>query len=213
MEKLFRLERDLLAATTAKGPFDPAVRRLRTSIRDGYEALILDHPAFNDVFDVEQSLWRLHYREIEGFRLRIRKLSTASKVNVGMEKQEGEANNTRKRKKGNNKEEPLLRALISFKSFLAEATGFFHALYIKIRLQSGVTSERFLSENNPSDEFRRCMATCHRILIYLGDLARYKEVYGVMDITTRDWRVAAAYYKQATVIWPCSGNPYHQVSI
>ncbi|KAH7332042.1 hypothetical protein KP509_20G065100 [Ceratopteris richardii] len=57
------------------------------------------------------------------------------------------------------------------------------------------------------------MVTCNKILVYLGDLSRYKELYAVMESSDRDWSVAANYYKQAAVLWPSSGNPYNQLAV
>lgn len=213
-DQIFRLERNLLAASRTKGPFDPAVRRLRNSIRDGYEALILRDLALCESFEVEQALWRLHYREIEGFRVRIRRLLTSK---TPAEDNAALGSRGKKRKK-ENKHEPLLRALTSFRSFLGEASGFFHGLLIKLRLQHGLASsvgntDRLSAEGDLTEELRRCMVTCHRILIYLGDLARYKELYAVMDVSVRDWSVAANYYKQAAFLWPSSGNPYNQLAV
>lgn len=213
-DQVLALERNLLAASKSKGPYDPAVRRLRTSIRDGYEALILRDVAFCEAFEVEQALWRLHYREIEGFRLKIRKLLTSHEQTEGREPTIGQ----RKKRKKEPKKEPLLRALTSFRSFLGEASGFFHGVLIKLRLQHGLASslgstDRFSAEGEVTEELGRCMVTCNKILVYLGDLARYKELYAVMDSSVRDWSVAANYYKQAAVLWPSSGNPYNQLAV
>jgi hypothetical protein len=54
-------------------------------------------------------------------------------------------------------------------------------------------------------------ASCHRCLIYLGDLARYKELHS--DGKAKDWAIVANYYLQAAALWPASGNPHNQVSI
>ncbi|MCO5576431.1 hypothetical protein L7F22_030241 [Adiantum nelumboides] len=213
-DQILALERNLLAASKCKGSFDPAVRRLRTSIRDSYEALILKDLAFCEAFEVEQALWRLHYREIEGFRVKIRKLLTVQEQTEGPEPAVG----NRKKRKREPKKEPLLRALASLRSFLGEASGFFHGLLIKLRLQHGLASslgntDRFSAEGDVTEELRRCMVTCNRVLVYLGDLARYKELYAVMDSSVRNWSVAANYYKQAAVLWPSSGNPYNQLAV
>ncbi|MCO5552605.1 hypothetical protein L7F22_006119 [Adiantum nelumboides] len=213
-DQILALERNLLAASKCKGSFDPAVRRLRTSIRDSYEALILKDLAFCEAFEVEQALWRLHYREIESFRVKIRKLLTVQEQTEGPEPPVG----NRKKRKKEPKKEPLLRAQASLRSFLGEASGFFHGLLIKLRLQHGLASslgntDRFSAEGDVTEELRRCMVTCNRVLVYLGDLARYKELYAVMDSSVRNWSVAANYYKQAAVLWPSSGNPYNQLAV
>jgi protein SMG7 len=59
---------------------------------------------------------------------------------------------------------------------------------------------------------KRCQLSCHRCLIFLGDLARYKEVHGNgHDTRSIDFSVAAGYYLQAASLWPPSGNPHNQV--
>lgn len=210
-DQILRLERNLLAAAKSKGPFDPSVRRLRTNIRDSYEALILHDRELSESLEVEQALWRLHYREIEGFRFRIRKILLSKAAS-----QDPAALYGRRRKKGH-RQEPLVRLLTAFKSFLGEASGFFHGLLIKLRLRYGLTSSLDhmdrISGERLRDELRSRMVSCHRIQIYLGDLARYKELYAIFNPSARDWSVAANYYKQAAFLWPASGNPYNQLAV
>lgn len=211
-DEIFRLERNLLAASKSKGPFDPSVRRLRSSIRDSYEALILHDRSLAESLEIEQALWRLHYREIEGFRVRIRKLLLAKAAH----EEDAVRERAKKKRKKSNRQEPLLRLLTAIKGFLGEATGFFHDLLIKIRLRNGLTTnfgdtDRLAGEYM-RDELRCCMITCHRLLINLGDLARYKELYVVLNPSARDWGVAANHYKQAAYLWPASGQPYNQLA-
>ncbi|KAA8517266.1 hypothetical protein F0562_017559 [Nyssa sinensis] len=73
-----------------------------------------------------------------------------------------------------------------FKAFLSEATGFYHDLMVKIRAKDGLP---------------------------LGDLARYKGLYGDDDSKYRDFAAASSYYMQASSLWPSSGNPHHQLAI
>jgi protein SMG7 len=55
------------------------------------------------------------------------------------------------------------------------------------------------------------LVSCHRCLIYLGDLARYKGMYGEGDSINREFTAASSYYLQAASLLPSSGNPHHQV--
>ncbi|CAK9184045.1 unnamed protein product [Ilex paraguariensis] len=66
---------------------------------------------------------------------------------------------------------------------------------------------------NKSAEVKEGLISCHRCLIYLGDLARYKGIYGEGDSKTRDFAAALSYYMQASSLWPSSGNPHHQLAI
>jgi len=61
------------------------------------------------------------------------------------------------------------------------------------------------------EELQRCQSMCHRCLIYLGDLARYKELHAVVEGRAADWSVAASYYQQSSKLWPHDGNSHNQV--
>jgi protein SMG7 len=67
--------------------------------------------------------------------------------------------------------------------------------------------------SSSTERFRRCQCVCHRCYIYLGDLARYKELHLVVEGRTADWYVAANYYRQASALWPSGGNPHNQVLV
>lgn len=60
-------------------------------------------------------------------------------------------------------------------------------------------------------DMKKGLVSCHRCLIYLGDLARYKGMYGEGDSINREFTAASSYYLQAASLWPSSGNPHHQV--
>lgn len=49
------------------------------------------------------------------------------------------------------------------------------------------------------------LATCHRSLIYLGDLERYRQL--CEDESVRDWSKASEYYLEALRLLPHSGEP------
>ncbi|KAL3623229.1 hypothetical protein CASFOL_032045 [Castilleja foliolosa] len=66
-------------------------------------------------------------------------------------------------------------------------------------------------DGNKSSDVTKGFISCHRCLIYLGDLARYKSFYG--DSKAWDFTAASSYYMQASSIWPSSGNPHHQLAI
>nr|XP_011464926.1 PREDICTED: protein SMG7-like isoform X2 [Fragaria vesca subsp. vesca] len=64
-----------------------------------------------------------------------------------------------------------------------------------------------------SADMKKGLISCHRCLIYLGDLACYKGLYGEGDSKTREYAAASSYYLQAASCWPSSGNPHHQLAI
>lgn len=212
--QVIELEKQLRALIESKGPLGVNVRDLRCKIRDSYEAIILEDHDFAESHDVEQALWRLHYKQIEEFRTRLRKsmaatTATSSGPTIPMP---GAKNITRS--------EPVHKVLASFKSFLSEAKGFYHELILKLRAKHGLPQDFFSTEeincsNNQKSaaDLKRCQLSCHRCLIYLGDLARYKELHGDADGQNHDWSVAANYYLKAVSFWPASGNPHNQLAV
>ncbi|XP_057864029.2 uncharacterized protein LOC131072030 isoform X2 [Cryptomeria japonica] len=189
------LEKKLAELMQSRGWLDPSVRGARISLRDAYERLFLTLPS-GKASEMEQNLWRLHYIGIQEFRSKIRNLAPSSK---------------RKANRDN-----LSRVVNSFKAFLDEASGYFHSLIVKLRVKHALPPSASPGEglmclkdqaSNP------CAVSCHRLFIYLGDLARYKELFAVDNAKDRDWTVAANYYKQAAALCPSSGNPHNQLAV
>lgn len=211
--KVLELEQQLLTTIQSKGPFDPNVRILRGNIRELFEAIILEDHEFADLHDVEQSLWRLHHTRIEEFRGRIRKSMPPA----------GTASPPASGTKPSVRREPVHKILAVFRSFLSEATGFYHDLILKIRAKHGLSQDDLTysaingkvvkDDDKRILELKRCQLSCHRCLIYLGDLARYKEYYGDGDAKNHDWSIAAGFYVKAASLWPASGNPYNQLAV
>lgn len=153
------------------------------------------------------SLWQLHYKRIEEMRAHYNAALASAAQNVKGPARPGPDRITKIRSQ--------------FKTFLSEATGFYHDLMVKIRAKYGLSlgymaddpqNDIALSKNgNKSIDVNAGLLSCHRCFIYLGDLARYKGLYGDGDSKTRDFATAASYYKQAATLWPSSGNPHHQV--
>ena len=115
---------------------------LRCKIHDSYEAIILEDHDFAESHDVEQAFWRLHYKQIEEFRTRLRKsmagtTATSSRPTIPMP---GAKNITRS--------EPVHKVLASFKSFLSEAKGFYHELILKLRVKHGIPQDFFSRGRN-----------------------------------------------------------------
>ena len=105
----------------------------------------------------------------------------------------------------------------SFKSFLTEATEFYQTLIVKLRKHHGVPEEALFykkgwtSSSVEPDVMLKCQYLCHRCLVCMGDLARYKQQCENPDTQNHNWSVAATHYLVATRIWPDSGNPQNQV--
>ncbi|CAM6046137.1 unnamed protein product [Sphagnum compactum] len=200
------LEKQLRVVVQAKGPFDSHARALRNNIRECYEAVVLEDHEFAEVHEVEQAIWRLHYKQIDEFRAKIKKNSSIAAAGPAVPIPGG---------KSASKQELMHKILAAFKSFLGEATGFYHNLILKLRAKHDLPQDYLAFEVTSDDdekraaEVKRCESSCHRCLIFLGDLARYKEVHG----DGQDWSVSAGYYLQASALWPSSGNPHNQLAV
>nr|GEW27041.1 hypothetical protein [Tanacetum cinerariifolium] len=62
-----------------KGISHPEVQDLYRKARSGYEKIILSDYQIVDIQEVEYSLWKLHYKHIDEYRKKIKKVSTSSK--------------------------------------------------------------------------------------------------------------------------------------
>lgn len=180
-------------------------------MRENYEAIILEDHAFCEQHDIEYALWQLHYRRIEELRAH---LNAAVTANVSATSQGA---------KSSLRPDRITKIRSQFKTFLSEATGFYHDLMLKIRAKYGLPLSSFPDDQenkmvkskggNKSAEMKKGLISCHRCLIYLGDLSRYKGLYGEADSKSRDFAAASSYYLQASSLWPSSGNPHHQVFV
>lgn len=200
------LENKRRKAAQARNPFDP---NLWQQIRENYEAIILEDHAFSEQHNIELTLWQLHYKNIEDFRTGISVALASSSSSA--------AQNV----KGPSRPDRIAKQKLQFRTFLSEATGFYHDMILKIRAKYGLPLGYFSEDqasHNLTDkdgkklaEVKKGLVSCHRCLIYLGDLARYKGLYGEGDSKKREYAVASTYYLQAASLLPASGNPHHQV--
>lgn len=205
LDQINEQEQKLVELRRSKGPFDRAVRALTTNIRESYESMILENLSTSEA--IEQQLWRLHYSFIEEFRARLGKLKAAAVA----------AANVPNKKKAVEKQK-FERVGGQYKCFLDEATGFYHGLIAKLGAKHGLSGKLPSLSNrteisSSNKRFRRSQCVCHRCYIYLGDLARYKELHLVVEGRTADWYVAANYYRQASALWPAGGNPHNQLGV
>ncbi|KAK1291532.1 Protein SMG7 [Acorus calamus] len=202
------LENGLRKSAQSKIPSDPNTWQ---QMRENYETIILEDHEFSELHEVEYALWQLHYKRIEEYRAHI---SAAPSSAGSVVSQSGRSPARPERIK-------KIRAI--FKSFLSEATGFYHDLILKIRskyglplgfFSDGVESQIVMGKDEKkSADMKKGSLSCHRCLIYLGDLARYKGLYGDGDSVSREYAAASSYYIQASSLWPSSGNPHHQLAI
>lgn len=199
------LENRRRRSAQARVPSDPNAWQ---QMRENYEAIILEDHAFSEQHNIEFALWQLHYRRIEELRAH---LNTA--LSSGSNQPQGA--------KGPPRPDRLTKIRLQFKTFLSEASGFYHDLIVKIRAKYGLplgyfsenseTQNMMEKDGNRSFEVKKGLISCHRCLIYLGDLGRYKGLYGDSDSKGHEFTAASSYYFQAASLLPSSGNPHHQV--
>jgi protein SMG7 len=194
------LENKRRRSAQARVPSDPNSWQ---QMRENYEAIILEDHGFSEQHNIEYSLWQLHYRRIEELRSHYSAVlaSTGSNAPPGP--------------KVPARPDRINKIRLQFKTFLSEATGFYHDLILKIRAKYGLPLGYFSEDSDnravTETDAKKGLVSCHRCLIYLGDLARYKGLYGDGDSKTREYAAASSYYLQAASLWPSSGNPHHQV--
>ncbi|XP_007015277.2 PREDICTED: protein SMG7 [Theobroma cacao] len=207
-EKNIELENNRRRSAQARVPSDPNAWQ---QMRENYEAIILEDHAFSEQHNIEYALWQLHYKRIEELRAHY----SAALASAGSNASQGV--------KVAPRPDRLTKIRLQFKTFLSEATGFYHELILKIRAKYGLPLGYFSDDSESrivmdkdgkkSADIKKGLVSCHRCLIYLGDLARYKGLYGDGDSKSREYATASSYYLQAASIWPSSGNPHHQLAI
>ncbi|KAK1428913.1 hypothetical protein QVD17_17753 [Tagetes erecta] len=201
-KKNAELEVNRRKAAQAKIPSDPNAWQ---QMRENYESILLEDHAFSEQHDIEYALWQLHYKRIEELRAHYNSAQASAPQIAKSMARSGPDRITKIRSQ--------------FKTFLSEATGFYHDLMVKIRAKYGL-SLGYMSDDSQNDkdgnesiDLKKGLISCHRCLIYLGDLARYKGLYAEGDSKTRDFATASSYYKEAATLMPSSGNPHHQLAI
>lgn len=206
-DKNIDLENKRRKSAQARVPSDPNAWQ---QMRENFETIILEDHTFSEKHNIEFALWQLHYRRIEEFRAHYNAASATDSTTSSHTRAGG----------GPARPDRASKIRLQFKTFLSEATGFYHDLILKIRAKYGLPIGQFYPEPENHDsngkkfmEIKKGLISCHRCLIYLGDLARYKGLYGEGDSKSRDYAAASSYYLQAASLWPSSGNPHHQLAI
>ncbi|XP_057431121.1 nonsense-mediated mRNA decay factor SMG7-like [Lotus japonicus] len=206
-DKNLELENKRRRSAQARVPSDPNAWQ---QMRENYEAIILEDHAFCDQHNIEYALWQLHYKRIEEFRAYFSAALSST------------SSNSSQGGKGPARPDRITKIRLQFKTFLSEATGFYHDLIMKIRAKYGLplgyfedSENRIVMEKDGKKyaDMKKGLLSCHRCLIYLGDLARYKGMYGEGDSLNREFTAASSYYFQAASLWPSSGNPHHQLAL
>ncbi|XP_052301269.1 nonsense-mediated mRNA decay factor SMG7-like isoform X3 [Populus trichocarpa] len=202
------LEKQLWTLVHTRGLLYSNVQDLYRKICSSYEKLILSDHRLEELQDTEYSLWKLHYRHIDEFRKRIKKFSANRETITFVTPQSKLA---AQRSSDNHVD--------GFKSFLSEATEFYQNLFFKIKRYYGLPEDFSFHRNGGNsaspepNKMQKLQFLCHRFLVCLGDLARYREQCEKSDTQNHKWSVAVAHYLEATIIWPDSGNPQNQLAV
>lgn len=183
-------EKLLWATIQHKGILDTEVQDLSRKARSNYEKIILNDYQTVDLQEIEYSLWKLHYKHIDEYRKKIKKVSTSP-----------ESTNN------------LNNHIEGFKFFLSEVAEFYKDLIAKFKRTCGLLEEKSFFKKTGVEPaiFQKSHYACHRFLVCLGDLSRYMELCKKPDV--QKWAVAATYYLEATMVWPHSGNPQNQLAL
>nr|XP_043627023.1 protein SMG7L [Erigeron canadensis] len=188
--EIVNTEKLLWATIQHKGISHEEVQHLYRKARSSYEKVILNDYQMVDLQEIEYSLWKLHYKHIDEYRKKIKKVSTNAESK----------NNLNSHVEG-------------FKMFLSEVAEFYKDLIAKFRKTCGLTEETFLFKKSgvEPDILKKWHYVCHRFLVCLGDVSRYMELCKKPDL--QKWDIAATYYLEATSVWPLSGNPQNQLAL
>ncbi|CAL1372797.1 unnamed protein product [Linum trigynum] len=188
LNKVANVEQQFLEMIhSSKGLWHSEVQLMYKKICSCYvKLLVLGDPKLEELQNVEYSLWKLHYRLIDEFRKRLRRIPANG--------------------------EPTAESVDGFKSFLSEASLYYQNLILKLRKSYGLQEGFTLGSKNGGMQNKKLPFLCHRFLVCLGDLARYKEQQ--CDKSGQpNWSIPASHYLEATKVWPFSGNPQNQLAV
>ncbi|KAK9267169.1 hypothetical protein L1049_009589 [Liquidambar formosana] len=206
--EVVNVEKQLWALIHSKGLLHTETQELYRKAYSSYEKIILNEHKLAELQSAEYSLWKLHYKHIDEFRRQIGQNSAnAESTKSAMSQNVANVQNSN----GSHIE--------GFKSFLSEATEFYKDLIMKVRRCYGFSGKPFFYKKGSVScsveptKLHDCQFLCHRFLVCLGDLARYRELYGKLDNENHNWSIAATYYLEATMVWPDGGNPQNQLAV
>ena len=175
------------------------IEGLRNAIREAYVRLLFQDPTYAASKDMDQSLWKTcFYRKIEEFRKEIRKYAAA-------------ASNAESKAMAHKARAELHAVCAAFGEFIAEALTFYQDLMGRYELLQAAQREEGREEAGAGALEEHCVKSIHRCLIFLGDLARYRELHS--ESTRKDWSQAEKWYYQAIDAMPTSGNPHNQLAV
>jgi hypothetical protein len=72
-----------------------------------------------------------------------------------------------------------------------------------------IVSTSDITQPQDRETREQVIKSCHRTLVFLGDLSRYREV----PKTQKNWGPATGYYTLAKTLIPSSGTPHNQLAV
>lgn len=199
------LEAELSDKIKVHGIFDSRVTEARTQLQDSYKSLLIQDFNLVQSSDAESIVWKEIYRVIEEYRRRINKnLARASKH-----------------------PDEHSQLILDFSTFLIDSSSFYIKLIKELDQEYGLSVLEHVNQineplfglnielgpNAPKDVDLSVLLKCYqKILIFLGDLARYHELHKI-EKSPKKWNVARLYYKCAISIFHTQGNPYNQLAV
>ncbi|TPX46864.1 hypothetical protein SeLEV6574_g02979 [Synchytrium endobioticum] len=230
-----KLDNELRELCKTRSPFDLEPTQLRARIRNELVELLIRYLDYSVEKDIEQLLWKtVHHRVIEDFRKRLRS-TTTTPTTTHAEGQNPDPSSPSSINNALRKDSKILLNA-SFRQFLIESVGFYIHFLRQMRIEYdldivekivfqrlgtepfGSTDSYSLFENGgvarhsisirTKDEAR---FVCHRFLLSLGDLARYKEFYA--ERKEKNYSTAKLFYRLASQLAPDSGNPHNQLAV
>ena len=220
-------------------PSDPTVVQARAKLREVFRELLLEHYELAVRKGVERSLWLVvFHRRIEEHRKKLRRASEAEQAAM---QRAAEAESVRVAANAS-----LQRTRAGLLQVLEEAVCFYETMLCELQRRNGIdcrlgplspasmagsdtASEpamRFVEaaahlDEAPSARTAKALAvraSCASCLIFLGDLARYRQLHAEPPATAaagapRHWAAALALYESAQLLAPQSGNAHNQMAV
>ncbi|RMX66028.1 hypothetical protein DD238_003137 [Peronospora effusa] len=168
---------------------------LRRQLMDAVIQMIDTHIEFAVSKEVELALWKpCFYRRIEDFRRRIRKYAATAQTD-------------------RNVREHFARVSSEFQQFLTEASAFYTYLsnVFATWLQQNQPKAAIAESSDVATNVARCRQSLHRCYVFLGDLARYRELHS--QKVKKNFAAAEALYHRALAVLPENGNPHNQLAV
>lgn len=101
-------------------------------------------------------------------------------------------------------------ALVSneFQQFLADSAAFYD--HLRQRLLNWLLANRPVPADAQANA-ARCRQSLHRCLVFMGDLARYRELHS--QRAKKNFSAAEGFYLKALALLPENGNPHNQLAV